>query len=131
MPTVVNENNLRDGLQQEFVSIVSNRSARGQRVHSPLETRILELLESHIRFRGKTRFIRCRVDGKRLRLDGCLPSFFLKQLMQEALRSVPGIEEIDNRVVVDPALEHVFSSDMRTQTKEGVGGDQVSMVLPR
>jgi hypothetical protein len=73
----------------------------------------LQLLESHIRFRGKTRFIRCRVDGKRLRLDGCLPSFFLKQLMQEAVRRIPGIEQIDNRIVVDPEIEHLFSSEMR------------------
>ena len=113
MSTIATERSLRDDLQPDFVTIAPNRSVCRQRVPTPVEMRILELLESHIRFRGKTRFVRCRVDGKRLRLDGYLPSFFLKQLMQEALRKIPGIEQIDNRIVVEPAMAQIFSSEMR------------------
>ncbi|MFT5524335.1 MAG: hypothetical protein ACI9G1_004261 [Pirellulaceae bacterium] len=33
-------------------------------------------------------------------LDGILPSFYLKQLLQEALQGIEGIERIENRVDV-------------------------------
>jgi hypothetical protein len=38
-------------------------------------------------------------------LRGCLPSYYLKQLAQEAVASQAGVERIDNQIrVVTPAL---------------------------
>lgn len=45
---------------------------------------------------------RIRIDhvGDMLVLEGVLPSFYLKQLLQEALQGIEGIKRIDNRVDV-------------------------------
>ncbi len=34
-------------------------------------------------------------------LQGTLPSYYLKQLAQEAIRNVPGVRCIDNRTIVE------------------------------
>jgi len=40
-----------------------------------------------------------------LRLRGCLPSFYLKQVLQTALKDVDGVRRIDNQVdVIDAVL---------------------------
>jgi hypothetical protein len=40
------------------------------------------------------------MSGDTLVLSGCLPSHYLKQLLQEALKALPGVANIDNQVVV-------------------------------
>ena len=58
------------------------------------------ILEQHPHFRGSSQFLRFELLHGILRLDGCLPSFFLKQLAQEAVRNVEGIDAIENCIIV-------------------------------
>ena len=43
------------------------------------------------------------LDNGRLALRGSVPSFYLKQFAQHTALSVPGIQEIDNQLHVEPA----------------------------
>lgn len=47
--------------------------------------------------------LRFETDAGRVILRGCAPSWFHKQMAQEALRSVEGIAEIRNELRVVPA----------------------------
>jgi len=105
------KHDLQGELHPEMVSIVTKSPVPKRRQLSPIESRVVELLESHGHFRGKTQFIQCRVNEGCLRLDGCLPSYYLKQLAQEALRNFPGIEKIDNRIFVVRSLEDRVASE--------------------
>ena len=64
-----------------------------------LEKRAEQLLERHPHFRGKKRWVSCRYVDQGLRLVGCVPTFYLKQLAQESLRELKDIR-IDNQLVV-------------------------------
>ena len=64
-----------------------------------LEKRAEQLLERHPHFRGKKRWVSCRYVDQSLRLVGCVPTFYLKQLAQESLRELKDIR-IDNQLVV-------------------------------
>jgi len=46
------------------------------------------------------RRIDCEVRQGRLVLSGCLPSYYLKQMAQEAVSSVEGIDELENQIEV-------------------------------
>ncbi len=46
------------------------------------------------------REIDCDFRGGILTLRGCVPSFYLKQVLQSILRDIPGVQRIDNRVDV-------------------------------
>ncbi len=61
----------------------------------------VEALRAHPRFRNRTASIRVDCHHERLIVTGRMPSFYLKQLLQEALRHVDGVGEIDNRVDVE------------------------------
>ena len=41
-------------------------------------------------------------DGQTLIVRGAVPTFYLKQILQEALRELPGIARVDNQVDVTP-----------------------------
>ena len=43
------------------------------------------------------------LDNGRLSLRGSVPSFYLKQLAQHTALNVPGVQEIDNQLHVEPA----------------------------
>ena len=64
-----------------------------------VETRAARRLAEHPHFLGRSHHVRCQSQGRRLQLSGCLPSYFLKQLAQEALRDLQGVDQIDNRIV--------------------------------
>jgi len=69
-----------------------------------------ELLESHPHFRGRSRYVEIRCVGRRLILEGYLPSYYLKQLAQEAIRQINDAFEdvhIDNRIVVSSPIGEV------------------------
>jgi osmotically-inducible protein OsmY len=51
-------------------------------------------------FRGRGNSVHCHSENRCLVLEGMVPTFYLKQLAQEAVRNVPGYERIDNRIVV-------------------------------
>lgn len=63
-----------------------------------------QYLESHPHFRGRTSGVSIACDDRDLVLTGRLPTFYLKQLVQEAVRHVPGVRNIYNRIdVVSPS----------------------------
>ena len=60
-------------------------------------------LEHHPHFRGRLAAVGIEQKGKTLFLSGRLPSFYLKQLVQETLRTVPGVQGVRNEIdVVSP-----------------------------
>jgi len=78
--------------------------AIGRSLHSPAGARLEALarlaLESHPHFRGRAEFVYCHCDGQTLWLDGCVPTYYLKQLAQEALREFRDMVRIENRISV-------------------------------
>ena len=61
-------------------------------------------LEHHPHFRGRESGVRIKHEGRNLYLSGRLPTFYLKQLVQEAVRHVPGVDFVYNEIdVVNPA----------------------------
>jgi len=59
-----------------------------------------DLLEQHPHFYGHSKEIKIAFEDGRLTLSGCLPSFYLKQQLQEVVRCIEGVDRIENRVVV-------------------------------
>ena len=57
-------------------------------------------LDAHPHFRGRANTIRIEIRQNTLVVSGRLPSFYLKQLLQEALRQVDGVRTIENCVDV-------------------------------
>jgi osmotically-inducible protein OsmY len=60
-------------------------------------------LERHPHFRGRLSGLRIEHRGTTLLLSGRLPTFYLKQLVQEAVRHLPGVQKVRNEIdVVSP-----------------------------
>ena len=66
--------------------------------------RILEAvrhrLANHSLFHGRAHLIEVEEINGRLVITGKLPSFYLKQVLQTALRDIDGVQDIDNQVDV-------------------------------
>jgi hypothetical protein len=75
-------------------------------------------LEGNPHFNGHWRTIEFHFDGDRLTLGGCLPSFYMKQLAQEAVRSLANSMQIEivNEIVVVDFVGEVRSND---DTRDG------------
>ena len=67
---------------------------------SSVASSIRERLDRHPHFRGRTHLIQIRSHGTSVVLSGRVPTYYLKQLLQEAVKLVPDIGSIDNRVDV-------------------------------
>ena len=63
-------------------------------------SRIRERLEDHPHFRGRTHLLQIEAIGGSVVVSGRLPTYYLKQLLQEAVRAIPDVAHIDNRVDV-------------------------------
>jgi hypothetical protein len=59
-----------------------------------------DYLEHHPHFRGRVNDVSIDHDGRTLLLTGKLPTFYLKQLVQEAVRHVPGVHQVRNMIDV-------------------------------
>ena len=57
-------------------------------------------LEQHPRFRGRSSLFTIELVGETIVMTGRVPSFYLKQLMQEVIKVMPGVVSIDNQVHV-------------------------------
>lgn len=70
----------------------------------PDATNIVELargyLMRHPHFHGHASSITIDAEGDRIVLTGRLPSYYLKQVLQEALGKLAGVSQIENRVLV-------------------------------
>jgi hypothetical protein len=68
-----------------------------------LSTLARQHLEHHPHFRGRVSDVFIEHRGRTLFLTGKLPTFYLKQLVQEAVRHVPGVQHVRNLIdVVNP-----------------------------
>ena len=65
-----------------------------------LSTIARQYLESHPHFRGRAGGVSIAQEGSNLFVTGRLPSFYLKQMVQEALRHVPGVQYVYNQIDV-------------------------------
>ena len=59
-----------------------------------------QYLERHPHFQGRVNGVRIEHKGRNLFLSGRLPTFYLKQLVQEAVRHVPGVQFVYNHIDV-------------------------------
>ena len=67
-------------------------------------------LEQHPHFRGRASLFNIELVGETIVMTGSFPSFYLKQLLQEAIKVMPGVLNIDNQVhVVWPDLQEDIS----------------------
>ena len=85
-----------------MISDVAERTD-GRGTDSPgtgLVSSIRERLEGHPHFRGRASLLEIALVEGTVVLSGCLPSHYLKQLLQEAIRGIPGVVRIDNQVYV-------------------------------
>lgn len=80
----------------------------GTQDRSDLAILARQYLEQHPHFRGRLGDVCVEQEGKNLYLSGRLPSFYLKQLVQEAVRRVPGVQHIINQI--DVVSSHGISS---------------------
>jgi osmotically-inducible protein OsmY len=65
-----------------------------------IEEQAYRIIDSHQHFhRRADRFVFECEDGV-LSVRGCVPSFYLKQVLQNTLQLVPGVRAVDNRVTV-------------------------------
>ena len=83
-----------------------------------IERQAFSLLEAHPHFRGRSRLIQVNCVNGRLFLHGQLPSYYLKQVAQETLRDLEGIDCIENRIMVTGARRVVAPGHMN-----GLGND--------
>ena len=65
-----------------------------------LEQRARDLLEQHSHFRGRASLFQYECDRNVLTVRGIVPTFYLKQLLQAALKGLEGVVRIDNQVAV-------------------------------
>ena len=57
-------------------------------------------LEQHPHFRGRAALFTIELVGQTIVVMGRLPSYYLKQLLQEVIRATPGVVNVDNQVHV-------------------------------
>jgi hypothetical protein len=71
-------------------------------IPADLRSIALQSLEADPIFRGRMnlRAIHIEVEGDRLVLNGRLPSYYLKQRLQEVIRRVAGVRDVENLVEV-------------------------------
>jgi hypothetical protein len=59
-----------------------------------------ELVSKHCHFRGRANKFEFVQHGDVLAIRGCVPSFYLKQVLQSMLKELRGVRWIDNQVAV-------------------------------
>ncbi|MEL7500223.1 MAG: BON domain-containing protein [Planctomycetota bacterium] len=64
-----------------------------------VEERAIARLENHPHFQGRSKAFQVRCHGQKLSVFGQVPTYYLKQLAQEALREIEGVS-IENQIVV-------------------------------
>jgi len=79
---------------------LADRSASKQLSRHDLSSLARQQLERHPHFRGRVNGVKIKHDGRNLYLSGRLPSFYLKQLVQEAVRHLPGVDFVYNEIDV-------------------------------
>jgi hypothetical protein len=58
------------------------------------------MIARHAHFRGRADTFEFECNANVLVIRGCVPTFYLKQLLQDALKQLEGVQRIDNLVDV-------------------------------
>lgn len=72
-------------------------------VGTNLDIRIDQDLANHPLMRGKN--VRIQQEKRRVILEGDVDSYYDKQMLQEVIRRIEGVEEIENRLLVEWASD--------------------------
>jgi hypothetical protein len=67
-----------------------------------IEELALQCVRLHPRLYSVSDVLEFHKAGATLVVRGAVPTFYLKQLLQEALREIPGVARVDNQVDVTP-----------------------------
>jgi hypothetical protein len=89
-------------------AVLAERPSVTGRDRCDLCTVARQFLERHPHFRGRVSDVNIEQQGRSLFLTGRLPTFYLKQLVQEAVRHVPGVQHVYNQI--DVVSAHGVSS---------------------
>jgi hypothetical protein len=93
-------------------SIVRDETAPEKIADGAMELRAAVQMNLHPSLRQFSSAVQfCFRDGC-MSMAGVLPSFFLKQLTQETIRSLEGVNRIDNRICVESSYEPVLDSKL-------------------
>ena len=84
-----------------MVSLSERLSRRDRMIGSDTARAARQVLEQNELFRGRSGLIKIDEHDGVLTLEGRLPSYYLKQMLQTVLQNVDGVKQIDNRVAVD------------------------------
>lgn len=63
-------------------------------------SRIRKHLDDHPHFCGRTKLFQIEAIGRSIVVTGRVPTYYLKQILQEAIKEVADVAHIDNRVDV-------------------------------
>jgi hypothetical protein len=84
-------------------AVIAELPSAGTREGTDLSSLARVQLEQHPHFRGRLAGLRIEHRGRTLFLSGRVPTFYLKQLVQEAVRHLPGVQHVRNEIdVVSP-----------------------------
>ena len=72
-------------------------------VRTNFDIRIDQDLANHPSMKGKN--VRIQREKRRVILEGDVDSYYDKQLLQEVVRRIEGVEEIENRLLVEWASD--------------------------
>jgi len=93
----------------ETMIALTDRTDRSSRLFgkypSTIARQARHALEASSLFRGRSKLIRIDESDGRLMLEGRLPSYYLKQMLQTLLRDVEGVEQVENQVAVEYPTE--------------------------
>jgi hypothetical protein len=67
---------------------------------NPVVSLVRERLDKHPHFRGRTHQLQIEAMGGSIVVSGKVPTYYLKQLLQEAIKAIPDVADINNRVEV-------------------------------
>jgi hypothetical protein len=68
-----------------------------------MTSRARDLVAQHPHFYGRAEVFEFECSGDVLVVSGRVPTFYLKQLLQDALKKLEGVRRVDNRVDVAAA----------------------------
>jgi hypothetical protein len=109
MATILEPVSSKGDSESGFRLEVVSSALKGSKFDRQIESRARAILQSHSHFKGKTELVQCRCRDNCLQLLGVVPSFYLKQLAQVALKELSHQFHIENRIVVaSPADEIRF-----------------------
>jgi hypothetical protein len=93
----------RFGESKEREAMGKPQRQKRERTSDPdeMEQRARTIIESHSHFVGRARLFEFHYSEDVLVVRGCVPTYYLKQVLQSALKGIDGVRRIDNQVQVD------------------------------